>query len=143
MTAANVRVRECWDRACALAGFKGAGGDDPRGIGSQVDAAVEVLSGPEMVAVRALLCEAWRLVSHHGDAEGAADFMRLAAAMGEQRGRVLGALRAAQVIEDALWSEGTRENGGAIRMVVGGVRMMIAEAMTNNGFGPQEEVTRG
>lgn len=44
MTAASERVRDCWDRACNLAGFEGAGSADPRSIGAQIDATVEVLS---------------------------------------------------------------------------------------------------
>ena len=137
MSAANERVRECWERACALAGFKGARG----GIGAQVDAALEVLIGAELVAARALFGEAWRLVAQHGDAEGAAEHLRLGAAICEQRGRVLGALKAAQAVEDALWpgSEGIAQASGVALLHCNvEARYATVRAMVDNGFGPQD-----
>lgn len=143
MTAASERVRECWDRACALAEFKGAGSADPRSIGAEIDAAVEgSLPGPERFAVWALLTEAWQLCSQEGRAEDAAECMRLAAAMVEQQGRVLGALKAAQAVEDIVWPE----DAGSQPELCGlkglrawdGARQRIVHAMTDNGFGPQE-----
>ena len=142
MSAANERVRECWERACALAGLKGAG----RGsIGAQVDAALEVLTGAELVAARALFGEAWRLVAQHGDAEGAAEHLRLGAAICEQRGRVLGALKAAQAVEDAFWPvdlDGCGRSDRSANAVDAGVRCAqlrdAVQAMVDNGFGPEE-----
>lgn len=141
MSTANERVRECWERACALAGFKGAG----RGsIGAQVDAALEVLSGAELVAARALFGEAWRLVAQRGDTEGAAEHLRLGVALREQRGRVLGALKAAQAVEDALWPDDSivfvsaqvaGENAVAMSAET---RRGVVSALIGNGFGPQE-----
>jgi len=143
VTAASERARDCWDRACSLAGFKGAGSVDPRSIGAQIDAVVEEsLPGPEMIAVRALLTEAWRLCSQEGRDAEAAEHMRLAAAMVEQSGRVLGALKAAQAVEDVVWPE----DAGSQPELCGlkglrardGARQRIVHAMIDNGFGPQE-----
>lgn len=131
MTAAAERVLECWDRACALGGFKGAGAS----IGAQIDAAVEVLSGPEKVAVRALFGEAWRLTAQFGDAVRAAEYLKLAAAMGEQAGRVLGALKAAQAVEDLL-AVPLGKDRTAISVVVA-----VDEALRANGI--NAEVGRG
>jgi hypothetical protein len=142
MTAASERVRDCWDRACNLAGFKGAGSVDPRSIGAQIDSTVEVLFGAERVAVQALLMRAWEIVSSPGDEENAAECLKLAATMVEQRGRVLGALKAAQAVEDVVWPE----DAGSQPELCGlkglrardGARQRIVHAMTDNGFGPQE-----
>lgn len=146
MTAASERVRECWDLACKLAGFKGTGSADPRSIGAQIDATQEALVGPERFAVHALLNEARRLCSQYGDVERAGECMRLAAAMVEQRGRVLGALKAAQAVEDVLWPE----DAGSQPELCGlkglrardGARQRIVHAMTDNGFGPQEPAVK-
>jgi len=133
MTAASERVRDCWDRACNLAGFKGAGSVDPRSIGAQIDATAEVLSGPELYAVRALLTEAWRLCSQEGRAEDAAECMRLAAAMVDQSGRVLGALKAVRAVEEALWADG---DPSVPKLFWSTKREEIVEALRSNGFGP-------
>ena len=133
MTAASERVRECWDRACKLAGFVGAGSADPRSIGAQIDATDEVLVGPERFAVHALLTEAWRLCSQEGRAEDAAECMRLAAAMVEQRGRVVGALKAAQAVEEVLWADG---DPAVPKLFWATKREEIVKVMRTNGFGP-------
>ena len=138
MSAANEFVWECWDWVCELAGFKGAG----RGsIGAQVDAALAPLTGAERAAAEACFNEAWRLVAQHGDAEGAAEHLRLGAAICEQRGRVLGALKAAQAVEDALWpgSEGIAQASGVALLHCNvEARYATVRAMVDNGFGPEE-----
>jgi hypothetical protein len=117
---------ECWVKACELAGFKG----DGRSPAAQIEATVEPLFGAEFVAVNALLSEAGnRCLSL--DVDGAAECIALAAAMAGQRGRVLGALRAAQAVEDAFWP---KKGGGCPSSEAVKARL----AMTDNGFGPQE-----
>lgn len=120
------RVARSWARACALAGFQGSGSS----IGGQVDAVVEPLSGAERTAVRSLLCEAWRLIARVDDVEGAAEHVKLAAALLAQAGRVEGALKAAQAVEEALFAgdDTSRQDGHILTDV--------RDAMAEAGFFP-------
>jgi hypothetical protein len=71
--------------------------------------------------------------------------MRLAVAMVEQKDRVLGALKAAQAVEDVIWPEGAGSQPELCGLkglrVRDGARQRIVHAMTDNGFGPQEPKT--
>lgn len=108
-----------WEKVCSAAGVE-------QGV---VAAAIRESKGAEETALSALLNKASGLAAVDRIDE-AAEHLRLAVAMAGQRGRVLGALRAAQAIEDALWGE--KGEGLEDDFKLGFVRRFMRE----NGFGP-------
>lgn len=124
-----------WAKACDLAGVK-------VGFMSSV---LGKADGAERTALVALFNGASSLADG-GEVESAAEHLKLAAAMVEQRGRVLGALRAAKAVEEALWPIDEEGNGqralscDSPHMIVQlGVLRSASKAMVENGFGPQPE----
>ncbi len=115
-----------WVRACALAGVVA----NEISISAQKAATLEALEGAEREAVSALLDGAV-LACGQDEVDRAADMLRLASAMAAQRGRVVGALLAAQAVEDALL-EGDRTLRGDCHVLDA-----VKDAMRANGFGPK------
>lgn len=132
--------QECWVTAWAKVGVKSSGN-----ISAEIAERRCQVNGAEHDAVAYLLGEAERYCVL-GHVDGAAERLKLAAAMVEQRGRVLGALRAAKAVEEAFWPVDLDGNGRIDRSwdaVDAAVRLAqlreAAVAMVENGFGPQPE----
>jgi hypothetical protein len=133
---------EKWTKTCLAAGIEP--GDAREQIAAMIDKTEK--GSAEWTAVSLLLTWAWDH-SCSGKIDLAAEHLKLAAAMVEQRGRVLGALRAAQAVEEALWPDElplilSPSESATVALSTPAGRVGVISAMLSNGFGPQPEGVR-